>query len=465
MTGGSERWPDLGSQNERLVTPLADQDERLVDPQTARQAGLPVEPRPLVPRSRPAADDQPAGGPAGSGSGRPGSAGRAGDSGDSGPRSWSGLRLLRRGRPVAAAAAVTALALAALAAGSLAAPPRASAATAVRPAAGGWRITLNLTAKHNPQFTAITATGPAAAWAFEAFDPGTGARSAAWQLTSGGWHKAAFPGRANEQVIAAASSSASNVWAFSNLNFGSGGSRALRWNGHAWTVLGTFGRPLAGAAVLGPKDVWAFGQDFFFRGKPLGARHWNGHRWTVPPSGHDLVAGSGRAANDVWAVGGKQVAHWNGHVWTRTSVASLLPKTTLFVHSALLGVYEQSPTSVWAVGSGNRQDEGGPVVVLHFNGHSWSKAAQGGFGNPSQVVPDGSGGLWIPVPFTAGGPGQIVHFTGGKLHEVPLPITGQRLIVQAIAHVPGSTRSFGAGQTHKKNKPGVGLHAVLLQVN
>ena len=60
MTGGSERWPDLGSQNERLVTPLADQDERLVDPQTARQAGLPVAPRPLVPRSRPAADDQPA---------------------------------------------------------------------------------------------------------------------------------------------------------------------------------------------------------------------------------------------------------------------------------------------------------------------------------------------------------------------------------------------------------------------
>jgi hypothetical protein len=100
MTGGSERWPDLGSQNERLVTPLADQDERLVDPQTAEQAGLPVAARPLVPRSRPAADDEPAGGPAGSG--RPGSADGAGDSGDSGQRSWSGRRRLRRGRPVAA---------------------------------------------------------------------------------------------------------------------------------------------------------------------------------------------------------------------------------------------------------------------------------------------------------------------------------------------------------------------------
>ena len=289
MAGGNESWPDLGSQNERLVVPLADQDERLVDPQTAQQAGLPVAPRPLIPRSRTAAGDEPEDQPAGYG--RPGSAGGAGDPGDSGQRGWSGLRRLRRGRPAAAAAAVTALAAAALA------------------------------------------------------------------------------------------------------------------------------------------------------------------------------AGSGLAANDVWAAGGKQVAHWNGHAWKRASVASLLPPNTMFQHAALAGVYEQSPTSVWAVGSGDRQDEGGPVVVLHFDGHSWSKAAQGGFGNPAQIVPDGSGGLWIPVPGIDGEPGQIVHFTGGRLHEAPLPITGQRLIVQAIAHVPGTTRSFGAGQTHQKNSLGIGLHAVLLQVN
>ena len=67
MTGGNESWLDLGSQNERLVVPLADQDERLVDPQIARQAGLPVAPRPLIPRSRPAADDEPDGQAAGSG--------------------------------------------------------------------------------------------------------------------------------------------------------------------------------------------------------------------------------------------------------------------------------------------------------------------------------------------------------------------------------------------------------------
>jgi hypothetical protein len=89
-TGGTLNWPDLGSQNERLVVPLDDQDERLVDPQAARQAGLPLAARPLVPRSRAAADDEPAGGPA--------------ESGEPGQRGWSGLRRLRRSRSVAAAA-------------------------------------------------------------------------------------------------------------------------------------------------------------------------------------------------------------------------------------------------------------------------------------------------------------------------------------------------------------------------
>ena len=37
--------------------------------------------------------------------------------------------------------------------------------------------------------------------------------------------------------------------------------------------------------------------------------------------------------------------------------------------------------------------------------------------------------------------------------------------MQAIANVPGTTRSFGAGLTHRKNSLGIGLHAVLLQVN
>jgi hypothetical protein len=288
MTGGSERWPDLGSQNERLVTPLADQDERLVDPQTARQAGLPVAPRPLVPRSRPAADDEPAR--------------ERTEPGEPGHQGRSGLRRLRRGRSMAAAAVI-----------------------------------------------ALAATALAAA---------------------------------------------------------------------------------GGVAVLGPRNVWVFG--FGFGAHSRGARHWNRHRWA------------------------------------RTSVAALLPGKAVSVHPRLVDIYEQSPSSVWAVGSGYREQGGGPVVVLHFDGHAWSKATQGGAGNPWQIVPDGSGGLWIPVPTIDGidgATGRIMHVTGGHLTQAPLPVSPEEVSVQSISNAPGTTRSFAAGFTHARFDPTSGVRAVLLQVN
>lgn len=66
------------------------------------------------------------------------------------------------------------------------------------------------------------------------------------------------------------------------------------------------------------------------------------------------------------------------------------------------GIYAQSAHSVYAIGNGNDEDDGGPTVVLHYNGHSWGKVAGGNFGygtQPSQqIAPDGAGGLWLPMP-------------------------------------------------------------------
>ena len=62
-------------------------------------------------------------------------------------------------------------------------------------------------------------------------------------------------------------------------------------------------------------------------------------------------------------------------------------------------------------------------------------------------------------------PGQIVHFTGGHLHQAPLPVSPEEAIVQAIANVPGTTRSFAAGFTHARFDPASSVRAVLLQVN
>jgi hypothetical protein len=354
----------------------------------------------------------------------------------------------------------------ALAAGGVTAAGRAPAAAAGRTGAGGWRVALSVSGHHAPYFSAVTATGLASGWAFEGFQFGGTDRAAAFQLTGSGWHKAAFPARPGELVTRAAASSPGNVWALVQDFPGPPATRVLRWDGATWSVARTFRRAAAGLAVLSPRDVWVFG--FGYGARSLGARHWNGHRWTAPPSGHGLIAGRGRAADDVWAVGGLLVAHWNGHRWARTSVAALLPRKVLSVHPRLVDIYEQSPSSVWAVGSGYREQGGGPVVVLHYDGHRWSKAAQGGTGNPGQIEPDGSGGLWIPVPTIDGidgATGRIVHVIGGHLTGAPLPVSPEAISVQSIANAPGTTRSFAAGFTHARFDPISGVRAVLLQIN
>jgi len=338
-------------------------------------------------------------------------------------------------------------------------------AAAVRPDAGGWRIALSVTGHNAPYFSAVTATGLASGWAFESFQFGGTDRPAAFQLTGSGWHKAAFPSRPGERVTWAAASSPGNVWAIV-LDFPGPTTRVLRWDGATWSVARQFRRAAGGVAVPGPRNVWVFG--FGFGARSLGAWHWNGHRWTAPPSGRGLIAGSGRAADDVWAVGGRLVAHWNGRRWARTSVAALLPRKAVTVHPRLVDIYEQSPSSVWAVGTGDREQGAGPVVLLHFDGHAWSKAAQGGTGNPVQIVPDGSGGLWIPVPTIDGidgATGRIIHVTGGHLTDAPLPVSPDEVSVQSIATVPGTTRSFAAGFTHARFDPISGVRAVLLQIN
>jgi hypothetical protein len=339
----------------------------------------------------------------------------------------------------------------------------ADAATHAQPhAAAAWRIVKTVSGPSDPYFSTVTAVSGTNAWAFGAAQDGK-VKPTAWHLAGGTWSQVAFPGLGGEIVGSAGASSAGNVWAFTHNQFNSR-SRAVHWNGSNWTTAGSFTHPIGGAAVIGAQDVWVFGSPLAFHDS-LGASHYNGHTWVNVPSGHGLTAGSGVSADSVWAVGGRHVAHWNGHTWSRTSVASLLPKDTELSHSELTGIYAQSASSVWAVGTGGRQDEGGPAVLLHFNGHTWSKVATDGLASdPAQVTPDGHGGLWIPVPGSDGGPSRILHYSGGHLTAVTVPGGGGRkLNVLAIAHGAGAGPSFAAGFTHKKNNFGVGLHAVILQ--
>jgi hypothetical protein len=354
-------------------------------------------------------------------------------------------RLRWRGRGSRGAAAATAAVLAVT--GTAAVSASASVATSLPQA---WHIVKQVHAGIFGQFSAVVAVGKTGGWAFNGI-----VKPTAWRRSGSTWTQAAFPSKSHETVVAAKASSPTNVWAFTDGN----GSRALRWNGSHWTVERSFSRQIGGAVVLNRDDVWVFGEPIV-PGSGLGTWHFNGHGWTHVSSGGGLQGGSALSAGNIWAFGGTSVAHWNGHTWSRTSVKGLLPRKTMFQNPALTAIYAQSATSVWAIANGSRQDEGGPLVVLHYNGHGWSRVASsntfGGFGVLGQVAPDGRGGLWIPMPEPQGATSRLVHYSGGHLTLASLPLAGTKIVVDAVAPIPGTTLALAGGFTHGAN----GSHVV-----
>jgi hypothetical protein len=313
------------------------------------------------------------------------------------------------------------------------APSAARQAKAPVPAAtAAWRVVKTVTGSNFPQFTALTATGPRSAWAFEVSG---NTRTEAWQLSGSTWTRRAFPGKVNEPVVSASSSSATNVWAFTFDD------QAVRWNGSTWTVVKQFSGNIGSGLAVNRTDVWVFGLE----AGHLGTWHFNGSGWTRVSSGRGLFGASALSPTSIWAYGSTSVAHWNGRSWTRTSVARLLPRNNEFSHWGLAGILAVSERNVWALASGGTQDVGGPPLLLHFNGTRWQRSATKDIGQPEAIVGDGRGGLWIPVNTGFPGSGSMLRFTGGTLRNVSLPIAPLHLALFGAAHAPNSTVAFTFG--------------------
>jgi len=324
-----------------------------------------------------------------------------------------------------------------LAAVAASAPALASSASS----GASWRIVKQLKVGDSPGVTAVVAVGQNGGWAFDG--------PAAWQRDGARWTQVPFPARDFEQVSAAGASSATNVWAFTESGLGA---RALHWNGSSWSVAATFsrnvawlGNPIGAVVVLSPSDVWAFSGSYAPHNGP-GALHYDGHSWSRVAVGTNLERGSGLSPDDIWAFGGQDVAHWNGVTWSFTSVASLLPATRDGDDPVVTGIDAQSPGSVYAVGNGNALRGGGPIVILHYNGGSWTRVAQGGsYGYGSQIASDGHGGLWLPMSGASGGEPSMLHYSGGRLTVTALPAPASIFRVDTVSLIPGTTSMLGGG--------------------
>ena len=322
--------------------------------------------------------------------------------------------------------------LAAAAAGALAFAA-AVPAVAAAPSAASWHVSLRVTGPNFPEFTAVTATSSSSGWAFETAG---GHAPAAYRFNGSSWSRHAFPGKSGDFVTSASASAASNVWAFTFQG------QVLRFNGSAWAKVKKFSKPINSGLAISSTDAWVFGSP------GVGTWHFDGHVWTKPASGTGLEGASALSASSIWAFGGTNVAHWNGRVWKKTSLAHLLPKNTQLSHSFVAGIYAASAKNVYATASGGRQDEGGPLVVLHFNGSTWSRVAESkSLGGPVAVIPDGHGGLWIPVATGVPISGSMEHFSHGSLSAATLPVSPAHLGLLGAATGSKSTAALTVGFT------------------
>lgn len=181
-------------------------------------------------------------------------------------------------------------------------------------------------------------------------------------------------------------------------------------------------------------------------GAGLGTWHYDGTHWTRIPSGRRLYGASALSPHSIWAFGGTTVAHWTGDGWARTSVAANLPPRTPLCYPHLTGMYAKSARSLWAVGTGGCQDQGGPFVLLHYNGTGWSRLALiSRLGGSAGIIGDGHGGLWIPVSTGFPGNGSMLHYLHGSLIHVKRPIRTDRLLLLDAAACPRGTRAFAVG--------------------
>jgi hypothetical protein len=229
-----------------------------------------------------------------------------------------------------------------------------------------------------------------------------------------------------------------------------------------WTIvpdphIGT----LNAVTSLAPNDAWAAG---YYINQQAGAfrsltEHWNGTAWTalLPPraSAGDnvLTAVSGKAANDVWAVGYQAkrfvsyptiplAEHWNGSKW----VVVRTPAVT--GSGALHGVVALASNNVWAVGELGSSN--GPLIE-HYDGVSWQMFPNPdlpGFAELNAVAARSSSDIWAVGSFFDGTGVTATlteHFDGVAWSVVSSPNADEYNQLTGVALDPTGSGAWASG--------------------
>jgi hypothetical protein len=282
------------------------------------------------------------------------------------------------------------------------------------------------------------------------------------------WHAVATPSKMfTGQGALIGASSSGDAWVFTQVEPATGSpyDLAWHWTGRTWRRYRLPGRPsvISAAAVLGPTDAWAYGGSY---GDSLDLTsvyivRFTGRGWRRVSAPVIPLTVSARSADDMWIAGPTPssasrerpdfaLARWTGHGWQAVPVPQLRVGTGATLQDP--EVLALGPRDVWLtlVAAPNSGVGSSTVIVLHYDGRTWSRRA--GLVVPlmstSNLAPDGHGGLWLALMTYRKGEGELVHFRNDRWSRpVVLARPEHYTVIQALAAWPGSTAPWAVGWT------------------
>ena len=249
------------------------------------------------------------------------------------------------------------------------------------------------------------------------------------------WKSVTIPGARMTQSTVQATS-ASDVWVFGLIPnpMDVAESTAYRWDGARWHKIPVPAQTyLQGTVVLGPSNVWAFGDSGTILGDVF---HWNGSKWTAYNLNFIPQSISASSATNVWVAGlawsGKKEEKATAYRWNGSHLLAVTSPHPVVADGP--GVVALSPSDVWL-----SWDTETNAVAEHWNGRQWQL-----FTPPanvsvstSEIVPDGRGGDWF---------GPYADWTGHtwvNASDFSSAFYGGGF--QDFARIPGTTSLVGAG--------------------
>jgi hypothetical protein len=226
-----------------------------------------------------------------------------------------------------------------------------------------------------------------------------------------------------------AAASARDIWAVGGANDGT--TWIIHWDGTAWTRVPSpnpgQSAQLNGVAAASAASAWAVGD---YTSPVTGhsvalIEHWDGHAWRLvhgpaSPGATTLMGVAAASAASAWAVGsGGLIEHWDGRAWTRVPSPELAGGGTLDAVTAL------SPASAWAVGTASLcPGHALATLIERWDGRAWTAVPSPAAGILNAVTATSPDSAWAVGSISSGGGPAVIEHWNGKTWTWPAGFCG-----------------------------------------